>query len=478
MAVRIRRNVWSLEDDDTTLDWYRRAISVMFDRDDDDPASWRYQAAIHGVPNGMPRPPGTGPFWDQCQHQSWYFLPWHRGYLASFEAVVAKTIADLGGPADWALPYWDYSENLTVSPDARLMPTAFRDRAMPDGSFNHLWSRRVTARDGDFNLDDSVVTLEALQFDNFTNRTTTGLPSGFGGPETGFNPGGGGNGALENRPHNIIHVRIGGNGGFMSNPATAALDPIFWLHHCNIDRLWDHWRNRSAVHTNPPDIAWHASQDFNMHDEDGNPITFNCEAMLDTTAVLHGYRYDTVPVAVEPAEDGLEVMVASAREAEMVGASDTGLELGDDVTRARIAVRPATPDEEGLEGVGTGPQRAYLNLENITGVGVPGDFEVYVDLPDDDNESLPVGIMTTFGLDRASDPDRDHGGNGLTQVFEITDIARQLGLSSAGVADLQVTFIRVAPGVADEAVPPGLEAFAEAPQPHSIKVGRISLYYQ
>src|SRR5256885_10879756 len=57
-----------------------------------------------------PLPPTseTEEMWDQCQHGTWYFLPWHRGYLAAFEAIVAKTVKELGGPADWALPYWNY----------------------------------------------------------------------------------------------------------------------------------------------------------------------------------------------------------------------------------------------------------------------------------------------------------------------------------------------------------------------------------
>ena len=29
--------------------------------------------------------------------------------------------------------------------------------------------------------------------------------------------------------------------GLMTDPNTAALDPIFWLHHANIDRLWEVW---------------------------------------------------------------------------------------------------------------------------------------------------------------------------------------------------------------------------------------------
>src|SRR5690348_12431538 len=47
-------------------------------------------------------------YWDQCQHGSWYFLPWHRGYLMALEAQLRADIVSLGGPADWALPYRNY----------------------------------------------------------------------------------------------------------------------------------------------------------------------------------------------------------------------------------------------------------------------------------------------------------------------------------------------------------------------------------
>ena len=62
-----------------------------------------------------------------------------------------------------------------------------------------------------------MVTLDALTFKNFANAHA-GSPSGFGGPVTGFNPGGGDNGGVEALPHNRIHTRIGGDTGFMSRP--------------------------------------------------------------------------------------------------------------------------------------------------------------------------------------------------------------------------------------------------------------------
>lgn len=40
----------------------------------------------------------------------------------------------------------------------------------------------------------------------------------------------------------------------MSNPNTAALDSIFWLHHANIDRLWAVWRAGDERNKDPQDL--------------------------------------------------------------------------------------------------------------------------------------------------------------------------------------------------------------------------------
>lgn len=475
MAIRVRRSVWSLPHGDPILNWFRKAVDALIQRPASNPNSWRYLAAIHGVPGGMTVPPGAGQFWDQCQHQSWFFLPWHRGYVASFEAVIAKTIVELGGPAEWALPYWDYSESLTSNPNARLMPPDFFNRLLPDGSNNALWSRRAQVQNGNFNLGPGVVSLNALQLQNFTNASP-GAPSGFGGPVTGFNPGGGDNGAVESLPHNRIHVQIGGSNGFMSRPTTAALDPIFWLHHCNIDRLWEVWRNQGPQFRNPTSPQWLSTVPFPMHDGNGNPITFFSRDMLDTTTVLHGYRYDTVPVAQE-VPSPLEAVVAAGRSnPELVGANEGPIPLQGNVTRTIVSLQPQLTERPGLEA--TASRRIYLNLENITGTGVPGDFNVFVDMPDDSQAPALAGVMTTFGLERATDPAGRHGGSGLNQVFEITALAERLGLTQGTVSKLQVSFVREAVPRAEEAVPAGLEDFVQTMSAESdIKVGRVSLYY-
>lgn len=126
--MRIRRDAGQLHDD--TLSWYGRGIAALQLRPLSDPRSWRYQAAIHeytraadpyaAAGDALPKQAEQDRFWNQCQHASWFFLPWHRMYLHHFEAIVAAEIAALGGPADWALPYW----NPAGSPDQRAPPSA------------------------------------------------------------------------------------------------------------------------------------------------------------------------------------------------------------------------------------------------------------------------------------------------------------------------------------------------------------------
>ncbi len=476
MTVRIRRSVHSLPAGDDTLDWYRRAVGALLERDTADPRSWLYMGAVHGNPFGQV-PPGAAPFWDQCQHQTWFFLPWHRGYITAFEAVIAATVADLGGPADWALPYWNYSEDLVDQPRARLMPDAFLAPRMPDGSPNRLFSRRRAVAGGDFNLDPGVVDLGALDEPAFTS-SAPGATAGFGGPRSGFNHFGGPNGALESVPHNIVHTRIGGPTGFMSDPATAALDPIFWLHHCNIDRLWEVWRRRPGNAT-PNDPQWLSAVRFDMHDGDGQPFSFTPADMLDTEQVLHGYVYDTLPpVPAQIPTEGVE-MAEAEDTPELAGASDGATRLSGDVTRARVSMQTRMSRKSFTESALTTPRRVLLNLENVTGHGVPDDYAVFVDLDDDDLPPLRVGMLTTFGIERATDPDRDHGGAGLTQVFDITRAADRLNLTEGSADDLRVTFVRAGGAAISEGVPAGMEELVrDEPHESGVEVGRISVYFQ
>ncbi|KAK1225111.1 hypothetical protein PQX77_011981 [Marasmius sp. AFHP31] len=49
--------------------------------------------------------------------------------------------------------------------------------------------------------------------------------------------------ALEGRPHNAVHNRVGGEMG----PHWAPNDPIFYMHHANVDRVWAKWQGDNAT---------------------------------------------------------------------------------------------------------------------------------------------------------------------------------------------------------------------------------------
>jgi hypothetical protein len=51
-------------------------------------------------------------------------------------------------------------------------------------------------------------------------------------------------------PHNTLHDVIGGDNGNMSDISISAFDPIFWLHHCNMDRHFYTWLYENTNHFN------------------------------------------------------------------------------------------------------------------------------------------------------------------------------------------------------------------------------------
>ncbi len=77
----------------------------------------------------------------------------------------------------------------------------------------------------------------------------------------------------------------------MTDPRCAALDPIFWLHHANIDRLWNNWLTLNG-RVNPADTAW-LTQTFTFADETGAQVSMSVEQVVDSANQLQ-YIYDDV----------------------------------------------------------------------------------------------------------------------------------------------------------------------------------------
>jgi tyrosinase len=318
--IRIRRNVLTLQPDDPILTFYGSAIAAMKPKDLDDFSGLRYQAAIHDYIRADDPfaaatdrfPPDQNDFWRACEHRAWFFLPWHRMYLFHFEMIVLREVIRQGGPTDWALPYWNYSAN---DPNAKRLPAAFRDTSPIAGL--RLPNRDPQANAGNDFLQGDPTNINCLTEPNFAGDVGSGniVIRGFGGLQPrGANPqvkqnrknhsSGIGTGAVESAPHNGMHGALNGPNtddtpgpvagkGFMGNFTRAPLDPIFWVHHCNIDRLWEVWAH-SGGHTNPTaNDDWMTAVSWAFRDSTGTRVEMRAKDVLDTRGQLF-YEYDDI----------------------------------------------------------------------------------------------------------------------------------------------------------------------------------------
>jgi hypothetical protein len=246
-GLRVRQNIADLSDQQ--LASLKKGVAAMMAKPVDDPTSWRFQANVHGTDGRA-----TSPLWNQCEHGTLLFFAWHRGYLHFFERILRKA----SGDDTFTLPYWDW----TASP---AVPAVYRDPA--DGS-NPLF------HDRDMN-DGSLLPPQFVVDDLNTSLGQTNFPAL--------------DQTMEDSPHGQVHVSVGGD---MAQIPKSARDPIFYLHHCNIDRLWNKWLNLADGRLNPTDSGWLNTQ-YSYVDENGQTQTVRVSDIVGSAAL--GYIYDNVP---------------------------------------------------------------------------------------------------------------------------------------------------------------------------------------
>lgn len=377
-----------------------------------DPLGWTYQSRMHGNPEAMPRAPDEPEDWSQCQHGTWWFLPWHRMYLLQFERIIRW----FTGATDWALPYWDYSTVQTL-----VIPPPFLDSE--SALFNA--SRKLRQRP----------IAPATWQNSGTFTAFGGAPSKE--PEhRGEEPG-----ALEENPHNPVHGSVGGDMAGFQSP----LDALFWIHHCNIDRLWEAWLtlpNRS----NPIDKSW-LDTSFDFPDPESGRRRLVVRDV--TSAAAAGYSYDDfAPPRLETAdaavlgvsEERFAILatVADRRKddrLELLGATSGSGSVSD---RVEINVLPRAADRwqvlrANVDAAAQGEVvPLFLRLENV---GMEsGDassmWNVFVRARPEGEPHL-VGTIAPFGLAGLTS-----SGGRQTLTFDISHLSDEL----TGAGPIEVTF--------------------------------------
>lgn len=450
--MRVRRSIAALTG--AQLDALRAGIAAMKARPASDPTSWGYQANIHGTVDSPSRPA-----WSTCQHGSFYFLSWHRMYLHYLERILRSA----SGSDELTLPYWDYSR-----PDQRALPQPFR--LPPDVSNPLFVQERAPAANQGGTLPDSAVDAEGSLLPTDFSTSSAGGTS-FGGRRlaqpshfASFP------GTLERQPHNVIHVLLGGPDGWMSDPDFAAQDPIFWLHHANIDRLWSRWLALGGGRANPADPGWLDTR-FTFFDERGTRVEMTGRQVVDTAGQLQ-YRYDDQPEQPPPPEAAPPERPSAPLES--VAVSTTAMELRG--RPATTAIPVGATERRDLTESAAAPRGYVLTFEGIRYDRNPGIYyEVYLGLRagemPDPRGPYYAGNLAVFAL-------RPHGGQGAEAgerpalSLDVTRTIRRLreaGRLESG--DLPVTFVPrgITPPGGAEAAP------AEAP-PLSFERVRLSTY--
>ncbi|HET9377840.1 MAG TPA: tyrosinase family protein [Chthoniobacterales bacterium] len=260
MSIYIRQNIENYTAEELTA--LRAGYTAMQAIADD--RGFNVIAGYHGVPMQF------------CYHHEdpLMFFPWHRGYLLAFENRLRDIDAKL------SVPYWDWT-----SPSSHEVgvPTAFSVQQLPDGSRNPLAGsminitatrRPVRRRTNRFPGDpqdlpqpaDVESTLSESDFTKFSN--------------------------LVQDLHDGIHGWTGGQRGNVPGDMAvvpwSSYDPIFFSHHCMIDRIWYRWQQIHGVNNIPQSLLNRPLRGFD---------NLTVASVVDTTRL--GYRYASDEITVE-----------------------------------------------------------------------------------------------------------------------------------------------------------------------------------
>jgi hypothetical protein len=346
--------------------------------------------------------------WCRCEHGTNQFLTWHRMYLWYFERVLQAAAGD----QSLRLPYWDYET------DAHL-PAAYRDANYVDEHGETVAnSLRVSARQPSLNsgvssLSASVTStagaITARSFEPFSN-------------------------ALEQTPHGAVHCAIVTGScpnGLMGSVPVAALDPIFYAHHTNIDRLYECWLHVNESKRLPNDPG-QLDTKFTFVDADGSTVERRVGDMI-TTAQL-GYDYASgggcpaVAVAMaSSAENNLEMTPVS----QQVLATASATQLQPRSTIVPFTVQPQNREAVSARSLAPSPSRTYATIEGVQYDEAPGVlYNVY--LQSADGQRRQVGVINFFGIAPSSADHPGHTGQMRSSgnfQFDVTDAVKELKIS-------------------------------------------------
>jgi tyrosinase len=244
-------------------------------------------------------------------HRGPVFLPWHRFMLLLLEAQLQRLLDD----EDFGLPYWDWAADgerpaaqqrdsevwgeqcmggdgdpISTGPFA-FDPTGgeswrIRVEANVNGQLvsRNRGMRRAFAQSGAPNLPTKAEVTSAVGLSTYDASPWTVASSGFRNRLEGWAPASQAPGL-----HNRVHVWVGGD----MLPSSSPNDPVFYLNHCNVDRIWQAWLDRHGETYVPGRTASTQLRGHRIDDAVNSLLTqpVTPRQMLDVSS---RYTYDTL----------------------------------------------------------------------------------------------------------------------------------------------------------------------------------------
>ena len=199
------------------------------------------------------------------------FLPWHRIYLAEFERGLRRHdkhgrnifIPCWSWWQDGDIPNWDWIRKFHTGGGGRYIEVRNPSSKEVEGT---IMIQRNPERPlpSEFVIRGKVSKM--LHEDEYVSHLKFSR-------------------VLEGSPHNNGHVWVGGTMAAMNSPA----DPLFWMHHAEIDRLWEIWRNKNShlpsgiIESDDIDNQWAILKPWKDHMIDD---------VLKNHPTKYGYGYD------------------------------------------------------------------------------------------------------------------------------------------------------------------------------------------
>jgi len=429
---------------------YADAVRQMQALGPDNPMSWLWQWYTHFVngtttkANEINRIFGTtttpqrslaNEMWNTCQSHSGQnsnnFLPWHRLYIYYFERIVRQVC----GHPEFTLPYWNYTSS---DPAQRgVMPEQFR---LPD---DPLYGSLYVATRG--SLANSGQPIQQYQTGDQMDITDAMLKTNYSTVDSvqGFCR------AVDSGIHGRIHVLTGTSKDMGSVPY-AGQDPLFFVHHANIDRMWASWNKNGGK--NPPTTETWTQAAFVFSDANGVRVSRKLSTAFSILGM--GYDYDVkIPKPAATTTTSSATMLAAASttgtRSTRIAKSETEANLGTKPMHVRLLPVAGTRSTNVLGLDPNDGRRTYLVVKDLhTWVQPEVLYHLYLTPPSGKmglNKDDYVGAINFFDAEF-----HDHGGGMMAEAlgenffsFDVTKVLQAIARSGDRSASgaLQLSFV-------------------------------------